>query len=107
MTGHNGEVPMADEWTVREGLERLRSEFLRWVNERALAENEVSFPSAHMTAHNFYKLIMFDLADKMGLNESERRSFYAIGLKRLTVAMLAPEESDRAEAADSGDDDLR
>lgn len=89
--------PIADEPTVKEGLERLRVCFEVWINERADADQRVNFIDGMMVAHNFYKLVLSDLMDRQDVDEGGRAAFAAVMLKRLGQTLLSPEESAAAE----------
>lgn len=89
--------PVADKPTVEEGFRRLLKEFETWLNERALSGNEVRWVDGMMIAHNLYKAIMQDLSGRISESEGTRAAFYSVGLRRLSQALLSPEESKQAE----------
>ena len=92
-------LPIANVDHVLDGVKRLIAEFEAFVNEQAEQGQEVSWPSGLMIAHNLFKRVVTDLAERQGLDEAGKAKFYAMTLRRLSQSLLSPEESRAAEDA--------
>lgn len=87
------EEMLANPKVTVEGLEAMRQAFEKWINEVIDRDGDLKYTTALMVAHNFYKLVVQDIADKAKMTEEDSRGFYAQSLLRLSQALLEPEKS--------------
>jgi len=92
-----GEILIANPKLTTEGFEKLRETFEIWINEVIKREGDLQYTVALMIAHNFYKLIITDIAEKVEMPNDIKKGFYAQSLLRLSQALLEPNESRKME----------
>jgi hypothetical protein len=66
------QLGVANRDLVSEGVERLRPVFESFIHEKQNAGRDFHFVDGLMIAHNFYKLILYHIADEM-VDESKER----------------------------------
>lgn len=80
----------ADRKTVIEGVEVLRATFEKFISEKQEQGHNFGHLDGFMIAHNFHKLIIFDLAEKLELPKEGRDLLMKIAIDTMTQAMNKP-----------------
>lgn len=80
----------ADRQVVIEGVEVLREAFEKFLNDKQRQGHGVTSVNGFMIAHNFHKLIIFDLAEKMELPKEGQDLLMKVAIDTMTQAMNKP-----------------
>ncbi len=80
----------ADRQTVMEGVEVLREAFEKFISERQEQGGNLGHLDGFMIAHNFHKLVIFDLAEKLHLPKMGRDLLMKIAIDTMTQAKDKP-----------------
>ncbi len=80
----------ANRQTVIEGVEVLREAFEKFIGEKQNQGHEIGHLDGFMIAHNFHKLVIFDLGGKLELPKGGRDLLMKIAIDTLTQAMNKP-----------------
>lgn len=80
----------ANRQLVIEGVEAVRETFEKFISEKQDQGHDIGYLDGFMIAHNFHKLIIFDLAEKLELPKMGRDALMKIAIDTMTQAMNKP-----------------
>lgn len=80
----------ADRQVVIEGVEVLRQTFEKFLIDKQKQGHDVNSIDGFMIAHNFHKLVIYDLAEKLELQKIDRDFLMKVAIDTMTQAMNKP-----------------
>ncbi len=80
----------ADRQMVIEGVEVLSEAFEKFIVAKQDQGHKIAHVDGFMIAHNFHKLVIFDVAEKLGLPKTERDVLMKIAIDTMTQAKNKP-----------------